>query len=229
MPVSTTFRKAIHEYLNNNKKYWSKLGIDILMGVPTDAVMTASQQQFLPDNLMKALDRNKNPTLVASSANLYPVSSFSNKSEWFTPMVFFSFLLLVFIFLSLSSNKKIQNTLFILDGLLFFITGVVGLIISFMWFGTEHVTTKNNFNIAWAWPTHLIFSFLINKQKNWAKNYFLITAIALLILLVSWFFLPQQMNNALIPFILLLIFRSYMISRKVVKENQQSTLGKLSS
>jgi len=35
-----TFRNLIHDYLHINDKYWSKLGIDILLGAKTDAVMT---------------------------------------------------------------------------------------------------------------------------------------------------------------------------------------------
>ena len=48
MPAHYTFRNAIHQYLDSNHKDWSKFGIDILLGAPTDAVMTTAQQQFLP-------------------------------------------------------------------------------------------------------------------------------------------------------------------------------------
>ncbi|RYF12295.1 MAG: DUF4105 domain-containing protein, partial [Oxalobacteraceae bacterium] len=60
MPSDTRFREAIHLYLNNGKQYWSKLGIDVLLGAKTDRVMTAEEQQFLPDNLMLALDAARN-------------------------------------------------------------------------------------------------------------------------------------------------------------------------
>src|SRR4029077_6152211 len=48
MPLGSTFREAIHEYLDKNHQHWSRFGIDILMGLPTDAVMTPEQMQFLP-------------------------------------------------------------------------------------------------------------------------------------------------------------------------------------
>ena len=60
MPSGTTFRQAIHVYLDNNQQDWSKLGIDILLGQPTDKIMAASEQEFLPDNLLAALDSCKN-------------------------------------------------------------------------------------------------------------------------------------------------------------------------
>ena len=210
MPVNTRFRQAIHQYLDNGKQYWSKLGIDILLGAPTDAVMTPAQQQFLPDNLMMALDSCKNVSLVSSSKNLYDIPGNSDKGSWFTPMLFFSLLLLFFILLSLSKNKFLQAILKGLDGSLFFLTGLLGIILILMWTATDHSMTKNNYNILWAWPTHIIMSFFINSNKSFVKRYFLVTSIGLVILLLTWFFLPQQLNNALLPFVLLLLYRSAM-------------------
>ncbi len=208
MPLNTTFRNAIHLYLNNNKQYWSKLGIDILLGAPTDAVMTKEQQQFLPDNLMKALDSTSNVKIVRSSSNLYnlpqPISNFS----WFTPIVFFVLLLILFIALGLSKSNRAKMILSGLDGFLFFMVGLLGILLIFMMTATDHSMTKNNYNIFWAWPTHIIISFFINSKRKIVKKYFLVSSVCLVFLLLSWFFLPQQMSPALIPFVLLLLYRS---------------------
>ncbi|MBS1742170.1 MAG: DUF4105 domain-containing protein [Bacteroidetes bacterium] len=215
MPVTTTFRNAIHVYLDKNKQYWSKLGIDILLGAPTDAVMTAAQQQFLPDNLMTALDSSRNVRVVQSSASLYPLPSVSDEFSWFTPVVFFSILLLVFVLTDLSSNKWIRQTGNGLDGFLFFMVGLLGVLLLFMMTATDHSMTRNNYNILWAWPTHLIISFFMNSRRKFVKMYFLVTSVCLVILLLAWFFLPQQMSGALIPFVVLLLYRSvrkYMLS-----------------
>jgi hypothetical protein len=64
MPENRSFRKAIHQYLRKGGQYWSELGIDILLGAPTDRIMTASEQQFLPNNLEKSIDKCKNTKLV---------------------------------------------------------------------------------------------------------------------------------------------------------------------
>lgn len=206
MPPGSTFRNAIHEYLNKNNKYWSKLGIDILLGEPCDGMMTAADMQFLPDNLMKSLDSSSN--IVLSSQNLYPISNENSKGSFFTPFVVFLLLLIVIVLMDLSKNSFIQSTLQGFDGLLFFCTGALGIILIFMWFATDHSMTKNNFNLLWAWPTHAVMAFFVSAKKSWVKNYFRFTMFALIAVLVSWFFLPQQMNNALIPIVLLLIYRS---------------------
>ena len=207
MPAGSSFRLAIHQYLDKNHKDWAKLGIDILLGQPCDGVMTAEQMQFLPDNLMKSLDSSNNP-IALSSQNLYPLSDDQAKKSFFTPFVIFSLLLILIILLGFVKNKFAQAFLQGFDGLFFFLTGVLGVIIIFMWFGTDLIMYKNNFNLIWAWPTHTIMAFFVTSKKSWVKKYFKFTAVALMAVLISWFFLPQQMNNALIPILLLLIYRS---------------------
>ncbi len=202
------FRQAIHQKLNQGHQPWSKLGIDILLGAPTDKIMTASDQQFLPDNLMKALDSTRNTVVVASSKNLYDLPAHVKEKSFFTPMVFFVSLLLFFLLLHVAFYKKLPLMLSGLDGLLFFCTGMLGFLLIFMWVATDHSMTKNNYNLLWAWPAHLIISFFISSNKIWVKKYFLFTAICGLLVLGVWFFLPQQLNVSLIPFVILLIFRA---------------------
>ncbi|HMW27271.1 MAG TPA: hypothetical protein PKC51_11545 [Ferruginibacter sp.] len=105
-------------------------------------------------------------------------------------------------------NKFIQASLLGFDGLFFFLTGMLGIILILMWTATDHPMCRNNFNLLWAWPTHAVIAFFVSSKKNWVKKYFSFTSIALTIVLISWFFLPQQMNNGLIPLVLLLIYRS---------------------
>ncbi len=206
MPPTTTFRNAIHEYLNKSDKEWDKLGIDILLGSPLDAKMSTTQQQFLPDNLMTAFDSSSN--LVLSSTNLYPIQKQTGSKSWFNPLIVFSLLLLFIVLLDFSKNKIADKFLKAFDFILFFVTGALGILLLFMWFGTGHNMCKNNYNLFWAWPTHFIIAFFIGSEKIWVKKYFLIVIIGLLLLLAAWFFLPQQLNTSLLAICLLLLYRS---------------------
>lgn len=208
MPTTYTFRNAIHQYLDGNNMLWSKFGIDILLGAPTDAVMTISQQQFLPENLMKAVDSTKNTELVSSSKNLYVLSESNIKKSFFTPFVLFASVLLVFVLLSLFKNTITQNILKLLDSFLFFSVGLLGLLLVFMWVGTAHIMTKNNYNLLWAWPMHIVYAFFVHKSSRGVKTYSMLLCIFLVLLLCSWFFLAQKMNNALLPLIVLMIWRA---------------------
>jgi hypothetical protein len=207
MPSNTRFRQAIHLYLDKGDQQWSKWGIDILLGAPTDRVMTASEQQFLPDNLMKALDGSENTRIVASSEQVYSLGQMENKKSFFTPLFFFTSLLLVFVMLHAAFRNTFPLLMSGLDGLLFFLTGLLGILLVFMWTATDHSMTKDNYNLLWALPTHIIISFFVKSQRNWVKKYFLFTAIAGVILLCAWFFLPQQLPVSMIPFVILIIFR----------------------
>jgi len=207
LPTGTRFRQAIHQYLDKNGKHWSKLGIDILLGQPCDIVMTAEQMQFLPDNLMISLDSSIVP-VVTSKENLYSIQEDNNKNSFFTPFVVFAFLLIIIVALGFIKNRYVQGFMQGFDGLFFFITGTLGIILILMWTGTDHTMCKNNFNLLWAWPTHFIMAFFVNSKKNWVRNYFRFTAVALTLVLLAWFFLPQQMNNGLLPIVLLLLYKS---------------------
>jgi hypothetical protein len=207
MPEGSRFRQAIHQYLDKNHKDWSKLGIDILLGQPCDGIMTAEHMQFLPDNLMKSLDSSDHK-MVLSSANLYSIAADNSKGPFFTPLLVFSLLFIFIVLLGFIKNKFVQGLLQGIDGLFFFLTGALGIILILMWVGTDHSMTKNNFNLIWAWPTHSIMAFFVSSKKRWVQKYFKFTAVALMAVLISWFFLPQQMNNGLIPIVLLLIYRA---------------------
>jgi hypothetical protein len=209
MPKGTRFRQAIHLYLDKNEKHWSKLGIDLLLGAPTDGIMTAMHSQFLPDNLMKSLDSsNEHRQWVTATTNLYSLSEATEKKSIFTPLFVFSLLFVIIVLLSFTTNKWAKIFVQGFDGLLFFLTGALGILLIFMWFGTDHSMTKNNYNLLWTWPTNIIAAFLVPSRKKWVRIYFGAQALLLAILLAAWFFLPQQLNSSLIPIVLMLIMAS---------------------
>ena len=212
MPLDFTFRNAIHHYLNANKNYWSKLGIDLLLGSRMDVKMTAAGQEFLPDNLMLALDGTKNFNYVSKKQDLYKAPAQNSAAKWFTPLLLFSFIAILWLAASFTKNKVVQKILPWLDGILFFITGLLGCLFIFMWWGTDHYMTKDNYNLLWAIPFNAITAFFTGKNKK-GKGYFLFTAIVYILTLLCWFILPQQLNLALLPIIALLLVRSINIYR----------------
>lgn len=209
MPVNTRFRQAIHQYLDSGKQYWSKLGIDILLGAKTDRIMTSREQQFLPDNLMQALEKSS-PKMSLTTTNLYSIVQDNEKGSLFTPALCFTLILSFYFLISLSAKPFLQTMLTGMDGLLFFLTGLLGVILLLMWFFTDHSMTKNNYNLLWAIPFHLVISFFISSKKKPVKKYFLFTSLFMAVVLAAWLFLPQQMNHSLIPIVLLLMYRSAM-------------------
>ncbi len=224
MPVTYTFRNAIHQYLDKNHKDWSKLGIDILLGEPCDGVMTPAQQEFLPDNLMKALDSTKNVQLVSSSQDLYQLSEQKAVSSFFTPFVCSVMLFALFAVLAVFRNTTVRRLLHSLDAFLFFVIGLLGIVLVLMWVATDHSMTKNNYNLLWAWPVHIVYAFVMNKDSKRVRIYSLFVSVFLLLLLCSWHFLAQNLNNALIPVVLLMSWRS---GAKLVKDRGSVEKGQM--
>jgi len=213
-----TFRNLIHKYLDSSYQYWSKLGIDILLGTPLDKKLTNNEAMFLPDYLLKGFDStsisnvNYSRPLVSEKREILKPALSKPKSTIFTPLVVFAIILVLILALSFASNAG--KFLSVFDFMLFFLTGALGIFLMFMWFGTDHPECKNNFNIAWALPSHFVVIFFMFRRSRWLKYYFFINSMILVLLLVLWQWLPQEMNGALIPIVCLLLVRSYTQYKK---------------
>lgn len=217
LPQETpTFRNLIHSYLDLGGQYWSKLGIDILLGAKLDREVTNQQSMFLPDYLKKGFDSayvSARP-LVNTTKPVLQMPSPLNTGSWFRPAVIFFLLLGAVAALQWTKAKWLQASLRTFDFLFFLILGLAGLLLLFMWFGTDHNTTQNNYNLLWALPTHVVMAFLLHRSKDWVRLYFRAVFWLSVALLCTWFFLPQQMNSALIPVLLLILFRSWYLSKR---------------
>ncbi|MBS1599548.1 MAG: DUF4105 domain-containing protein [Bacteroidetes bacterium] len=213
----TTFRNFINSYLDRGNQYWSKFGINILMGSHLDDDMTNDQAMFLPDYLMKGFANGikADTPLVKETRQLLGGNNQSlNNSSWFTPGVLFTLLLIASVVISFLKSQWSKTALTIFDCIIFFFVGLLGILMLFLWLGRVDTVCRNNINILWAWPTHTIVIFFTRKMKSWVRNYFRISALISIILLVGWKFWPQELPLSVIPLLLLIIFRSMSIAQK---------------
>ena len=210
----TTFRDLIHEYLDKSYQYWSKLGIDMLLGTSLDKKINNAEAMFLPDYLLKGFDNTAvgEKPLVLEKTEILSATIAANRAPLLSPFVVFTILFVVVAFLSLKTSAS--RFLDIFDFVLFFLAGALGILMLFMWFGTDHPECKNNFNVIWALPLHFFVVFLIYKKWDWLRFYFLANTILLLLFLIAWMWLPQEINKALIPVVCLLLVRSLARYRK---------------
>lgn len=216
MPANTTYRQAIHDYLKKGDHPWSMLGIDLLLGAKTDRVMTLAEQQFLPDNLLLAVDRIENHQTIVQKTTLYQAPEKTTASSFFSPLIVMS--LITIGLLALTSVQKIKSSKVTrgIDLFIFLITAILGWIILLAWTATDHTMTKNNYNLCWALPTHLLSCYLLFKQSAVARKYFLGLCCLMLLLIVCWFFLPQTLHPAILPWVALIAIRSWSLSRPVL-------------
>jgi len=212
-----SFRQLIHDYLDNGNHSWSKFGIDLLLGSHLDDVATNEQAMFLPDYLMKGFDSATIHQQKLVSDKKIILSSGTKKAEsfsWLSPFFIFSLVAIVIILLSFNNSASTKKILNAFDIVFFFFIGLLGILIAFEWLGRVDEVCRNNMNILWAWPTHVVAAFLINKKTKFIKNYFRFAALIALILLIGWFWWHQQFNNSFAPLLVLIIVRGFFISTK---------------
>jgi hypothetical protein len=216
-PEPLTFRNLIHSYLNKGGQYWSKLGIDILLGYNLDEKVNNKQAMFLPDYLMEGVDsaviaETKQP-LVVEKQTVLPVAVVPDASSWFTPFVLFTFLLLLVAVLSFTRKKWSRQVLAIFDCIFFLLLGLLGIIIITLWMIRIDNVCRDNFNLLWALPTHFIVAFVMYKHWRWVQQYFRFVFIFSILVALCWWLIPQQLNTAILPLLGIIIVRSYFRSK----------------
>ncbi len=215
-----TFRNLIDRYVDGNT--WIGLGIKLALGNPTDRITTFSEKMFLPDYLGKDMaqavvtrDGHDSP-LVLSTATIIeaplPDHSFSLSS----PAVVIIFFLLLTLALTVWERKKDERFIW-LDVSIFTAFGIAALILYFTTFISVMFWTKWNFNLIWAWPTHLIVAILwlfpsMRPKLNW---YMKLTSVVLVIFLISMFFIPQTFHWLVVPICLIMLMRTGTVIKNI--------------
>jgi Domain of unknown function (DUF4105) len=212
----TTFRQLIYIYLDSGQQHWSKFGIDMFLGSNMDKPVTNEQAMFLPDMLMKGFDSalvNGHP-LVSSKQTIIPAIAGKPASMIFTPALVFWLLLALVVAASFIRASWARTFLKFFDVSLLLLLGLFGLLMLVLWIIRVDTVCRDNFNLLWALPTHLPIAFLYFKNKKWITGYFRFTVVISLLLAALWAFLPQHLNTAVIPLLIIIILRSYFRARK---------------
>jgi hypothetical protein len=132
---------------------------------------------------------------------------------WQNPLFFFSFLTFLVILPSFFRSKGMVSFQSIMDRIIFVLSGLLGLLLLFMWFGTDHQSFAYNINLFWAMPINLLVAFNLNGPRKWLKKYLRYYSLLLLLLMIAVLLHPGIINVGLYPFILVLSFRSWMLSK----------------
>lgn len=220
----STYRELIDRNVENE---WLDLGMDILIGIPTDQ-QSKFGRTFLPEELMQLCDSaivdGKN--LVKDNQLILDTIPESGSRNWFSPTIIFWILLLIIFIVQVTTSFFSKNK--IIQFVFFTILGLLGWLFIFMWFGTDHRTTKWNLNILWAMPLHIpIIYFFIKKEiPKFAFGFIKTYRIILIILLTGWFFNPQTYHLAIIPIILIaILFASTLMKVPTTKDFEKRVLS----
>lgn len=194
-----TMRDCIHPYLAGSQ--WTKAGIDLVLGSITDRRASNRQQSFIPDKLHDYLAECQIDTLpLVSDTRLLVESKIKyDQTPWFlSPILIFSLLLIAVVIMTF----RLPATAFVIfDRIYFGFIGLLGLLITLLWFATDHGATVGNLNMLWASPLFLVYIFTIgNAEKQWHK-WLLIILIAGNGIMIFGFLLPQSFNLCFYPLV----------------------------
>ncbi len=211
-----TLRELIHQY--SHKHVWGTFGIDLALGSVIDRQATAQEYLFLPDNIFLAFAEstiNNKPT-VKNTQTLFKAKPKNLKSNFFTPFLVFTLIALLILWITFKDYKKNKHSKW-LDFVLFFSTGLIGVVILLLWFATDHSTTKNNYNILWAFATNfcVAFALLKNEIPNWIKKYTVLLIVLLILAVVLWILKVQVFNIGIMPILIALAVRYLFLVKKM--------------
>lgn len=193
----TTMRELLRPYLAD--KPWTQFGIDLVLGHASDRKARVEDFMFLPDFVHQMfattqIDPRRRLVLSERSIPERPARKVVLQPDFITsPLFIMGFIALIGL-LSMANPR----TEYLFDLLFWFTLGLAGLVMTLLWFATDHMATKTNLNIAWALPTHLLY-FWRRHESEWVENYFTGAGILAALVLLFWAFIPQDLPDAAIP------------------------------
>ncbi|WP_027064448.1 DUF4105 domain-containing protein [Maribacter sp. Hel_I_7] len=204
-----TFRELIRLKLNPNS--WSNFGIDLALGSVIDREATPYEHLFLPIYVyeqMKHTTLDGKPIVKKESVLLDIPEQEDRALIFLTPLFWLSILLILVCFITYTDYKNFRRNKW-LDFFLFLVTGLAGVLIVFLWFGTDHLATKGNFNSLWAFAPNIFIAFLMVKRNvpEWIITYIIFLTILLGITCVLWMFKIQVFSILLVIVLLALAVR----------------------
>ena len=165
-----TYRDILHEYTQEYP--WLQLGIDYLLGVEADRPIDPNQQKFAPEYLMYYTAQ----TQLVDSVRMYPyvidtevrgqLADEPYVAPLLTPMQAM-ILLLLFVAVMCTLEFLIERRQWWFDVLLLLVQGVMGLVVAFLFFASEHPTVGSNWQVIYLNPLPLLFlPFIIRSESK---------------------------------------------------------------
>ena len=220
IPSEYTFREIIGRYAENYP--WFMFSFDICLGGREyNTLMTPEEAQFLPELLDAALNNsliNRDGEDIKPNTRqeiLLTPTDKTIESTLFTPVVV-ACILLVLSIVNLIFGSKCLIASKIYSGTLFFTYTLIGLLVTFLIFFSEHPFTTWNINLCIFNPL-IIFPFVGLMVKNKGKIFKIINVA---LVLISMLFIVYSLvfwnftNHAFIPLAVVLILE---LNKQIIK------------
>ncbi len=232
-----SFRTMIRHYLVSRP--FTDFGIQLALGSGADAIPEGNEVFFLPIPMMEAFSaavvskiysplpgegKGGEPLVIEELVPGDSERTYSKRGDY--PLLIFSSLLVLYGVLLFALNRKkgcgipagcakaARIGIRIIESFVFLLAGTAGIIISYLWFFSDHTITAANYNLLWCTPFNLILLFTwpgkgnpVSGRKAWrlAESLSLILFALCVVYLLASLFRAQAFLPAFLPLILILL------------------------
>jgi hypothetical protein len=220
LPKNQSFRQLMNHEIPWNS--WGSFGINVALGSKLDQKTTLEETMYLPKYVYKIFKNSKitlngkSENLVKKEEILLDFEDLSPKNSVFSPFLIFLLFSIMGVYITISDVKENKRTKW-LDVTIFASTGIIGILIMFLWFFTNHSTTPNNFNFLWAFAPNFFISFQFLKENPpiWISKHAQLLLIFLSFIPIIWLLKIQEFPIPVIPLVLLLAVRFWFLTHKI--------------
>lgn len=232
IPANSTYRSLLHMYTKNSP--WTEFGIDMLLGSEVDQPVTVMTCSFLPVVYKQLLDSTlvhfprpeyvtgtHDTQYIVSSVREYDPTGQIEQVPGFplSPMALFTLLLVIALVLS-GWNFHTCHLSWWFDAILYLSQGLAGVLITFLFFFSEHPAVGSNWLVLSFNPLALLLipNVIAQRRKDGCPlvpfyGVDLLECVNMTCLLITLFifFAPIQcMNPAVLPLVSTLLVRSLL-------------------
>lgn len=220
----TTVRKMLNNCLEND--LWSSFGINLILGEEIDTEADKRIQMFIPDVYRAEVDEayivrsdGRKEKLISSKRIILDETNCFEKASMVTSPLSIAILLLIISVILLGFEIKTRRYCAPFDVALHIIQGFAGIIVSFLFFFSEHPAVDSNWLVILFNPIAIIYSIWIiyccQKKK---KNYLAYANVSVIVTFCIIMIVCQQTySHAMYIVVAILLIRSISQIRFISK------------
>lgn len=210
-----TYRQSLHEWTSQYS--WTEAGEDLLLGATTDTLLDDRSAQFLPEYLRSYLTdatifdsvNNARPLLKGDEVVLLEARDMPRGEEFPVSPLQCGIIFVAVMVVIAAIEYLTRYQLWFVDLLLMPGVGVAGLLVTFMFFFSEHPSVDTNWQIWVLNPLPLICMPWVVKDAIQRKHcfYHYANATILIVFLIATPWIPQSFSILTMPLTLGLLTR----------------------
>lgn len=149
-----SFRQLLNPYLKPHP--WQRAGIMMLLAWGADTRASYEDYMFLPERMEEIFKKTKSASGLALAGEervlFEPLPE--EGAAPVQPWIIMGLMAALSLFLAFHKSAKLASNLWF--SLIFMLSGLMGILFTFMWAGSEHWVCHGNLNLGWSIPLNLV-------------------------------------------------------------------------